>query len=71
MKTPYSNKTMCPVCGASCGTVKTKQIAPTYRELTLVCTNPDCGHVFVGALTPVRTLEPSRLTNAAPVTKAG
>lgn len=71
MKTPYSNKTECPVCGAPCGSVRTKQIAPTYREITHVCTNPACGHIFVSAVTPVRTLEPSRLTDAAPVTKAG
>lgn len=53
------NSTKCPHCGASTRTVKTTQVSPTYREITLVCTDPGCGHIFVASIVPVRTLEPS------------
>ena len=69
MSAPAVNRTACPVCGTACRTIKSKQIAPTYREVTYVCPDPRCGHVFVAAITPVRTLEPSSLHE--PITKVG
>lgn len=60
-----SNITRCPHCEAVCKTIKTKQIAPTYREITFLCTNKDCGFLFVASITPVRTLEPSALSAPA------
>ncbi len=54
-----SNKTQCPHCETDCKTVKTKQISRMYREVTYVCQNPKCGHIFVASVTPVRTLAPS------------
>ncbi len=54
------NMTRCPHCGSACKTAKTEQMTPTYREITYVCTNPDCGFVFVGGLSPVRSLEASK-----------
>lgn len=56
-----ANITYCPHCGHACKTIKTNQMTPTYREITFLCTNPRCGHIFVAAVTPVRTLEPSAL----------
>lgn len=52
-----SNKTLCPHCETACKTVKTKQITRCYREITYAC--PDCGHIFVASVSPVRTLAPS------------
>ena len=52
-----SNITRCPHCGSPCTTVKTNQISLTYREVTYLCLNDGCKHLFVAAITPVRTLE--------------
>jgi len=61
MKPRGSNTTRCPHCGSICATVKTKQISPTYREVTFLCLNDECNFLFVAEITPVRTLEaPSR-----------
>lgn len=53
------NTTECPHCRSHCRSVKSRQMARTYREVTYVCTNSACGYVFVASITPVRTLEPS------------
>lgn len=58
-----SNITHCPHCGAMCRTVKSDQIGPTYREVLYDCSNPDCGHVFVATIIPVRTIFPSSTPN--------
>ena len=52
-------RTRCPHCNALCTTRKTVQITGMYREITFVCSNSECGHVFVASLTPIRTLSPS------------
>ncbi|MBF0169068.1 MAG: ogr/Delta-like zinc finger family protein [Alphaproteobacteria bacterium] len=66
-----ANRTICPVCGGTCSTVKTDQITPQYREATLACENVECAAVFVASITPVRFLQPSRKaqtdeTNSSP-----
>ena len=58
-----SNLTHCPHCGAKCNTAKTEQMTPVYREITYVCTNDECGYVFVAALEPIRSLDPSKKPN--------
>lgn len=56
---PRHITTKCPHCGAACKAVRTLQVTPTYREVTFLCSNDDCGYRFVAAITPVRTLQPS------------
>ncbi len=67
------NTTQCPHCGSTCKTVKTDQMTRTYREVTYICTNTECGFIFVGAIHPVRTLEPSKMPDPdirIPMTRA-
>lgn len=52
-----TTKVLCPHCETSCRTVKTNQVSRVYREVTYCC--PECGCIFVAAITPVRTLAPS------------
>ena len=52
-------RTRCPHCNELCTTRKTEQISSMYREITFVCNNSECGHVFVASVSPVRTLSPS------------
>ncbi len=54
---PRHITTRCPHCHSVCKAVKTLQLAPTYREITFVCTNEECGYRFVAAVTPIRTLQ--------------
>lgn len=54
-------KTRCPHCNALCTTRKTQQISNMYREITFVCNNSECGHVFIACVSPVRTLSPSAM----------
>lgn len=54
-------KTRCPHCYSLCLIRKSYQVSVLYRELTFVCQNVDCGHVFVAGLSPVRTLSPSAI----------
>jgi len=62
---PTRHPTMrCPTCGGICYTLKTAQIAPSYREMTYICRNNACGHVFVVGLEVVRTIDPSALPPA-------
>ena len=58
-----SNLTKCPHCGANCRTAKTEQVTPTYREITYVCANSECGFVFVAGVSPVRALDASKNPN--------
>jgi len=54
-------KTYCPHCKSLCTTRDTRQLSDLYREVTFVCKNSDCGHVFVTSVEPVRTLSPSAM----------
>lgn len=60
---PHQTGTLCPHCASRCGTVKTRQITETYREVTYCCSNTACGHVFVAEVNAVRTLSPSLIPN--------
>lgn len=51
--------TACPHCKHNARIRKSEQMTPVYREVTLICTNEHCGHVFVCALEAIRTLSPS------------
>lgn len=53
----------CPHCGSKCRNLKSRQVTPLYREITYQCLNPDCDHIFVAELTPVRSLVPSSIPN--------
>ena len=57
------NITRCPHCGTRCTSIKTRQLAPTCREITYQCANEACGHLFVATLEAVRTLSPSATPN--------
>lgn len=50
---------LCPHCGTKARIAKSIQLAPTYKEYTCQCTNPECGYVWVAGMTPVRALSPS------------
>lgn len=62
-RTARGNTTACPDCGAPCITIRTKQLAPTTREITYQCSNDACGHIFVAELPVVRTVVPSDKPN--------
>ena len=58
----------CPHCRAICTVRSSRQFGETTRELHVVCTNEECGHVF-GASAEVRvtishTIRPSRIPSA-------
>lgn len=59
------NITACPHCGAKCNTVKSYQVSPLFREVTYVCTNDACKHIFVAGIEPLRTISPSMKPNPA------
>lgn len=65
------NSTSCPVCKARCKTVKSIQITDEYREITYLCTNFECRHIFVASLVPIRTLSKSELTDREPIPATG
>lgn len=58
-------KIRCPHCGTSANIRNSKQVTDQYKELTCACTNPECGHVWVSSMEPVRTLSPSSIPNPA------
>lgn len=58
-----NNITKCPHCGASCTSLRAKQLAPTTREITYQCSNDGCGFIFIAELSAVRTLAPSDIPN--------
>lgn len=58
-----NNITRCPHCGAVCTSLRTKQLAPTTREITYQCSNEACGYLFIAELAAVRTLVPSDTPN--------
>lgn len=51
----------CPHCDAKSIVRTSHNVTPTLREIRLECTNGDCGHSFVGQLTVIRTIRPSRI----------
>lgn len=55
--------TVCPDCGSKCNTLKTNQLSPLCREITYICSNDDCEHIFVAQIVPVRTISRSSRPN--------
>ncbi len=56
-------KVICPHCLGSCTGWKTSQQTELVREIYYACQTPDCGHVFVAQLVPVRTILKSQMPN--------
>ena len=40
----------CPHCEGVVHAVKTRPLSRLFKEITYMCRNPDCGHVFVAGL---------------------
>lgn len=51
----------CPHCKEAATARTSVQMSPMLREITYMCSNHECGHVFVAALEPIRTLSPSSM----------
>lgn len=49
----------CPHCNSRPIARSSRQLTATMRELTFICTDPECGHTYVANLEVVRTLSPS------------
>lgn len=46
----------CPKCQSSVKATKSHRLSSTIKEITYLCQNPDCCHVFVALLKMSRTL---------------
>lgn len=55
-----NNITRCPTCGETCRSLKSSQVTKQYREITYLCTDEACAHIFVAEVAVVRTLSPSK-----------
>lgn len=51
----------CPHCKHAARARTSTQLSALFREVTYVCANTDCGHVFVCGLEAIRTLSPSAI----------
>lgn len=51
----------CPHCDAKSIVRTSTDVTKMVREIRLECTNGDCGHSFVGQLSVIRTIRPSRI----------
>lgn len=51
----------CPHCEQNVRAVKSRTMSPMFKEITYMCQNPDCGHVFVAGLEVMRTLSLSAI----------
>lgn len=54
----------CPHCDHAVRAVKSRTMSAMFKEITYMCQNPDCGHVFVAGLEVLRTLSLSALPKA-------
>ncbi|WP_253250853.1 ogr/Delta-like zinc finger family protein [Sphingomonas melonis] len=63
--TPRMPAIACPHCQSRCIVRNSYDVTAMVRELRMTCENVDCGHVFVGQLSVVRTLRPSAQPNPA------
>lgn len=50
----------CPHCDAKSIVRTSNDVTNMVREIRFECTNGDCGHSFVGQLSVIRTIRPSR-----------
>ncbi|OEZ98781.1 ogr/Delta-like zinc finger family protein [Duganella phyllosphaerae] len=46
----------CPHCDYTVRAVKSRTMSAMFKEITYMCQNPECGHVFVAGLEVLRTL---------------
>lgn len=53
--------TRCPHCKTTARARTSTELSLMYREITYVCNNLECGHVWVCGLEPRRTLSPSAI----------
>lgn len=53
----------CPHCKSRVLAKKSRTMNCLMKEITYVCQNPDCGHVFVASLEVLRTLSLSSMPN--------
>jgi uncharacterized Zn finger protein len=53
----------CPHCKGRVKAAKSRAITILQKEITYMCQNPDCGHVFVAGLGVLRTLTHSSSPN--------
>lgn len=55
----------CPHCGSATRTRTSRRVTSTYRQLNLVCTDPECGATFGAELAITHAISPSARPNAA------
>lgn len=53
----------CPHCHSPVKAAKSRTMSDMMKEITYMCQNPDCGHVFVASLEVLRTLSLSSMPN--------
>lgn len=53
----------CPHCRSRATARTSREMSATMREITYVCKNLECGHVWVAVQEAVRTLSPSAIPN--------
>lgn len=54
----------CPHCQHPVKAAKSRAMSNMMKEITYMCQNPDCGHVFVASLEVMRTLSLSATPNS-------
>lgn len=58
-------KTNCPHCQSLAKQLRSRQVTPVYREVTYMCKNDECGHIFLAGVEIVRTIMPSKTPDPA------
>jgi len=53
----------CPHCRTVALARSSRELNPTFREITCMCTNQACGHTYVVNMEFARTLSPSAMPN--------
>ena len=51
----------CPHCDHRVRAAKSRTMSGMMKEITYMCQNPECGHIFVASLEVLRTLSPSAI----------
>lgn len=57
--------THCPHCRHRAVARTSREMSITMREITFVCKNLQCGHIWVATLEAARTVSPSAIPNLA------
>lgn len=53
----------CPHCRHHVRAAKSRSMSELMKEITYMCQNPECGHIFVASLEVLRTLSISAIPN--------